>query len=286
MEEPISVTNILRKCMERCSDAQMMTPQELEQAKADSYNAIAGNLNEQDGYNCTKCLNKGNIMRAFEVRPGIWSTSVRECKCMAVRRTIRNMERSGLKNIIKDYTFDKFVATDDWQKTLKDTAAQYAGNPAGWFYVGGQSGAGKTHICTAICREFLLSGKAVKYMLWRDEVVRLKAVVNDTDEYDRLMDGYKSADVLYIDDLFKTGKDACTGERQRPTPADINIAFEILNYRYNNPKLRTVISSECTMGDILDVDEAIGGRIYERAKVFSLKPDKAKNYRLRGAVEL
>ena len=88
-----------------------------------------------------------------------------------------------------------------------------------------------------------------------------------------------------VNNLFKTGK-APDGAKQRPTAADVNAAFEILNYRYNNQKKLTIISSECTIDDILDIDEAVGGRIFERAKAFSLKPDKRRNYRLRGATEL
>jgi DNA replication protein DnaC len=162
---------------------------------------------------------------------------------------------------------------------------QYAKHPEGWFFIGGQSGAGKTHICTAICREFLMEGKEVKYMLWRDDVVKLKNAVTDP-EYESLVEKYKRVEVLYIDDLFKTGT-AADGTRQRPTGADINVAFEILNFRYNDPKLLTIISSECTIDSIIDIDEATGGRIFEKAKSsFSLKPDRSRNYRLRGVTEL
>lgn len=261
-----------------------MTQEERERLHAENFNASPGNLNEADGYNCNKCRNKGLIMRACE-HNGIWTTVCAECECMKIRTTIKRMQRSGLKNIIKDYPFAKYQAVEDWQTKLKDAAVKYADNPSGWFFIGGQTGAGKTHLCTAICREFLLNGRAVKYMLWRDDVVKLKGAVNDTDTYASLMDAYKKTEVLYIDDLFKTGKGA-DGQKQQPTAADINIAFEILNYRYNNPTLLTIISSECTVNDIIEIDEATGGRIFERAEAFSLKPDKRKNYRLKGVVEL
>ena len=261
-----------------------MTREERAKNEAESFNTASGNLNAEDGYNCNACRNKGLIMRAYEYADGLWTTTSSVCKCMDVRATIKKMNRSGLKNIIRDYTFDKFQAAEPWQQTLKDAARAYAEQPEGWFFIGGQSGAGKTHLCTAICREFLLAGKSVKYMLWRDEIVKLKAKVNDPD-YKDMIAQYKNVDVLYVDDLFKTGK-AADGSKQKPSGADVNIAFEILNFRYNNPKLFTVISSESTIDDILDIDEATGGRIFERAKAFSLKPDRSKNYRLKGAVEL
>lgn len=262
-----------------------LTPEQREKRNAETFNASAGSLNEQDQYNCNVCHNKGLIMTAYQQDNGLWSTACRECKCMDVRRSIKKMDKSGLKNIIRDYTFSKFIVSDPWQQTLKEAAQAYSKKPEGWFFIGGQSGAGKTHLCTAICREFLLAGTSVKYMLWRDDIVKLKGCVNEPMQYEALMTAYKTVDVLYIDDLFKTGKGA-DGVKQRPTSADINIAFEILNFRYNNPKLLTVISSECTINDLFDIDEATGGRIFERAKAFSLKPDKAKNYRLKGVTEL
>lgn len=262
-----------------------MTPEEWEKFKADDWNRTPGKLHEQDGYDCPLCLNRGDFCRAVQDARGKWWPHHSPCKCIETRNTIKRMKRSGLKDIIKDYTFGKFHATEPWQQTIKEAAEHYAKEPAGWFFIGGQSGSGKTHLCTAICREFLLAGRAVKYMLWRDDVVQIKQAVNDHEKYTDLIDQYKNVDVLYIDDLFKTGK-APDGTAQRPTVADINAAFEILNFRYNDPSKLTIISSECTINDILEIDEAVGGRIFERAKAFSLKPDRSRNYRLRGSIEL
>jgi DNA replication protein DnaC len=168
---------------------------------------------------------------------------------------------------------------------ILSAAMEYAKNPEGWFFLGGQSGAGKTHLCTAICREFLLAGKRVRYMLWRDDVVKIKGAVTDSEEYSKMIEQFKTVDVLYIDDLFKTGK-AADNSIQKPTGADINVAFEIINYRYNNPALLTIISSELTEDELIDIDEAIGGRIYERAKAFTIGKSRERNYRIRKAVTL
>lgn len=283
MEALGKILNRMTSNTESASDPK--TEQELEEKRAERFNAVVGSLNAEDGYECKLCLNKGFLVQAIQTELGYWTTVSRDCKCAEIRRTIKRMEKSGLKNIIRDYTFSKYDDTEDWQKTIKAAAMEYAKNPSGWFYIGGQTGAGKTHICTAICREFLLSGKSVKYMLWRDDIVKIKGCANDTQAYSKLIDEYKHVEVLYIDDLFKTGK-GTDGNKQQPTGADVNAAFEILNYRYNDPKLVTIISSECTVKDILDIDEAVGGRIVEKAKVFSLNRDRKKNYRLRGAVEL
>lgn len=278
-----AIQNILGMISNTAPGYKMPSPEERERLKVKWFNEAEGDRNLEDGYDCKICRNKGVIMDLVE-DDGTFHPVSRDCKCVATRNAIMRMKRSGLKNIITEYTFGKFDAAEDWQATIKAAAEAYAKEPEGWFFIGGQSGSGKTHICTAICREFLLAGKQVIYMLWRDDVVKIKAAVNDHDEYRDMIERYKNAEVLYIDDLFKTGK-APDGATQRPTGADVNVAFEILNYRYNSKK-PTVISSECTISDLLDIDEAVAGRIVETAKAFSLKPDRSRNYRLRKAVEL
>ena len=262
-----------------------MTPKEYEQFKVDNLNNDVGNRNEQDGYDCRICKNKGFVAKLVENPDGSYSHCFADCKCVEIRNSIMRMKRSGLKDIIKDYTFDKFEDPEPWQKAIKTAAVEYAKNPEGWFFLGGQSGAGKTHLCTAICREFLLAGKRVRYMLWRDDIVRIKGAVTDSEEYSKAIEEFKQVDVLYIDDLFKTGK-AADNSIQKPTGADINVAFEIINFRYNNPSLLTIISSELTEDELIDIDEAIGGRIYERSKAFTIGKSRDRNYRIKKAVTL
>lgn len=232
-----------------------------------------------DGYDCPVCRNKGNIMY-YDPETGY--EMVKECECMAVRRSQTRIERSGLKGLLEDYTFDTFTTKQPWQKQVKDLALAFTNDHSGkWFFAGGQPGCGKTHLCTAIVGELMKQGKAAKYMLWRDEIVKLKAVINDDEAYGDLIRDLKTLDVLYIDDLFKTGKDK-DGKVIPPTASEIAIAFEILNYRYNNPHLITIISSERLIDDILDIDEAIGSRILQRAKKYSMiiNYDRTRNYRI------
>lgn len=263
--------------------SKQMSEKDWEQFKVDDWNKTPGNRNEEDGYNCKTCLNKGTIAKLVDLGGGRYSHCFADCQCVETRKSIMRMKRSGLKDIIKDYTFDKFIDTEPWQKSVKAAAMEYAKHPEGWFFLGGQSGAGKTHLCTAICREFLLAGKQVRYMLWRDDIVKIKGAVTDSVEYSKAIDRYKRVDVLYIDDLFKTGRDK-ENKVQKPTVADINVAFEIINYRYNNPALLTIISSELTEDELMDIDEAIGGRIYERAKSISIAKNRDRNYRIKKAV--
>ena len=258
-------------------------PVEWEHKKAEAYNAEVGHLNEKDGYNCTICKNKGDMMMV-EVRDGWARPRVRECKCMAMRYTIARMKRSGLQNIITDCTFEKYEELDPWHTTIKKRAMAYAAEPAGWFFMGGQSGIGKSHLCTAICRTFLLRGERVQYMMWVDDSAQLKSIVNEGADYAREVDRFKKAQILYIDDLFKVQND--NGQnRQKPTAADVRLAFEIINFRVVS-KLPTIISSEFTLAELVDIDQAVAGRIAEMAEsnAISITPDIKKNYRLRKVV--
>jgi len=262
-----------------------------EELKAEHYNNSEGELHLEDGYNCDICKNKGYVAKVLTNEQfGYYYEVMTPCKCQKIRRAIHRLNRSGLKNIVKDYTFDKYESAEPWQRTIKTTAQQFLKDQENnWFFIGGQSGAGKTHICTAIAVYYIKHGKEVKYMLWRDEITKIKAVVNEVDQYSQLMTALKETDVLYIDDLFKSGKGE-DGKPKPPTSADINAAFEIINYRYNNPKLVTIISSERTLVELNDIDEAIAGHIAEKSKAggycINLKKDKSRNWRLKGLGEL
>lgn len=257
------------------SEAEYENP---DQKMCDVFNQRVGNLNVADGYNCEKCKNRGGFMRLSENGNPVF----RACSCMNAREMIKNLKDSGLADYIKKYTFDKYKATELWQKEIKKTATDFVKNAENkWFFIGGQSGAGKTHICTAITAEFLKQGKKAHYMLWRDEITELKTSITDVVFYKKTMHKLKTVEVLYIDDFLKNGKEK-DGSLQKPSPAEINIIFEILNSRYNSLNLFTIISSERLLSEIKNIDWAVGRRIEERCGkkyVCEIKPDKSKTYR-------
>lgn len=255
---------------------QSFDPLALGKVKANTVNSKPGDLT---GYDCPKCLNRGSVANVREDG----SIYFRECNCMTIRRCIWKMEASGLKNVIREKTFDSFEALEPWQTTIKNGAIAYADKPEGWLLFCGQSGSGKTHLATAVCRKLLLAGAEVRYMPWRDDTTQIKAMSLDSERRQQTIDGLKKAQILYIDDLFKTGK-AADGS-SNPTGADVSFAFELLNYRYNN-HLSTIISTEKTPEELMQIDEATGGRIVEMAKgrTYSIKRDSGRNYRLRGVV--
>ena len=125
----------------------------------------------------------------------------------------------------------------------------------------GQSGAGKTHLGMAICNNLLNNLKVgVVYMAYRNAVTRIKQVIADKEDYYREIGPYCNSQLLYIDDLLKG----------RTTDTDLNILYEIINYRYMNYG-PMVISTEKTPEQLIDFDEAIGGRILEMCRPYIIR---------------
>ena len=238
-----------------------------ERRHAEEMNKEPGSLT---GYDCPECLNRGFFWRVRDNG----ERYCEECSCMITRRNVRYLRESGLAELIGRYTFEAWQCREKWQQQVLDMAREYAANPAGWFFLAGRPGTGKTHICTAICGELMKRGYQTRYLLWRDFSVKAKSVVNDDAQYEALIKPLKAVRVLYVDDLFKTGKG------QEPTAGDVNLAFELLNSRYNDEKKLTVISSELTANRLLEIDEGVGSRIYQRARANYADLSSKQNFRL------
>lgn len=237
---------------------------------AERFNSVPGGL---EGYDCPKCLNRGNIM----VEKDGYEDLV-DCSCRLLRKNKTLMERSGLKKLLEIYTLENFSSNSEHHKTMKSTAERYIDQPDGkWLVMVGNPGTGKTHICTAVVNELMQKGYPAKYMEWREVITDLKTKAN-TPEYTDILFQFKRVPLLYIDDLFKTSK------KSEPSASDIAIAYELINYRYNN-KLMTIVSSELTITRLMEIDEAIASRMIEMSKDFliSIKYDASRNYRINPA---
>lgn len=235
--------------------------------RAEQYNDKTGTL---VGLDCPACKNRGYFAQVDDEG----RETLRECSCMAARRSLDRIKRSGLADLLTRYTLETWEVRDPWQEKALNMVRDFAKAPEGWFLASGRPGTGKSHLCTALCGLLLNGGMDVRYMLWRDESMRAKAAVTDAEEYARIVAPLKAACVLYIDDLFKTGRG------QTPSPADVSLAFELLNARYNDGQKITIISTEYSVEALLDIDEAVGSRIYERSKKYYLCAENKKNWRL------
>lgn len=200
------------------------------------------------------------------------------CSCRPIAKSIAQLRAAGLLHAARTKTFAAFRADEPWQKHLLDSAMAFcAQEKPGWLFFGGQSGCGKTHLCTAAAVALCLAGRELRYMRWMNETTRLKALGMD-ERRTALMQSFIDAPLLYIDDLFKSA----------PTDADKHIAFELLDARSARDDRPTIISSERTLRDLFAIDEAIAGRIAEMCTqrfTRCLDRDESKNHRLKAIAQ-
>lgn len=200
------------------------------------------------------------------------------CECRGVREAEDILKKSGISEEFRKKRFINFNYAKDMQTMgAYKLSTEYVKNfrsiekdRCNSIMFIGQVGSGKTHLSLAIANELMDDGVGVLYMGYRDVITVVKQNIMDQVYYHRVMNRYKNARVLLIDDLFK-GK---------ISDSDINIIFEIVNYRYFN-NLPVIVSSEKTVDELIDIDEAIGSRLIEMSKSYLVKiSGKRLNYRI------
>lgn len=236
-----------------------------------------GTNTTSSSYKCSKCKDTSWIEK-----DGAYT----RCSCYTEEYLSRLWENFGVK--LKDIKLlREYEPYNDSTKKAKDKAADYIRNfdeikdtRENGFALLGQPGAGKTHIVLAIGKALLEKKISVVYMPYLEVIKELKALAMYQEDYEKLLSRYTRAKVLIIDDLFKdkVKKGRIAAELSE---TDLKHIYPILNYRYLN-YLPTIISSECTPNMLLELDEALGGRILETTgKRFSLTFKDDCNYRLK-----
>lgn len=195
------------------------------------------------------------------------------CKCQSIRDAMGARDRSGIPpDALAACTWENWKTPENWQRRALAMAQDYvqqiaAGDPS-WFIICGTPGCGKTTLCTTIFRAIVEGGKPGLYVSWREFARRAKAVGNDRDDFREETEPLKNTPLLYLDDFWK-------GEIR---PADVHLAFELINARYISKK-PTILSSENTLEAILRGDEAIGSRLFEMAGGYYMDCSRARNWR-------
>jgi DNA replication protein len=201
------------------------------------------------------------------------------CECKKTTKLKNEWKYSGINVEQSKLTFSSFEVWNKASQRMKDTAGAFCadfqeikGNRRNSILLCGQVGSGKSHCSIAVALNFLKQHIKVVYMPYRDVITKLKQNMIDEEFYTRTISKYQLCEVLLIDDLFK-GKINDT---------DVNIMFEIINYRYLN-FLPIIVSSEFSIDKLLAFDEGVGSRIYEMAKdyVVEIEKDISNNYRLK-----
>lgn len=245
-----------------------------QQEKIDRYNSTREEAT--DGIECDMCLNKGFIMRSR----GLGYVFLEPCVCRDQRlqkqRTEEAIRKSGLDKRLRENSFENFRDWTPWAKKMKDIAWHWASEGTGWLLLCGQSGCGKTHLGIAACGWRLNHrGQQVELAGWRDIFGRQYRNRNG-EETERQIRRLKNVPLLYLDDFLKTARNK--GENMS---WELDLAFEILDYRANE-NLDTVLSTELTPRQLLDLDEALASRILRQSQshIFQVEKTPANNYRL------
>lgn len=208
----------------------------------------------------------------------------KDCVCSKNRQSDHLLKFSEITDEFKKMTFGSFVLDEkpeaikaahqcavDYYKDFDQIKTQRCNSIS----LLGQPGSGKTHLLTALANNLIIKKQiSVLYFPFVEGFNDLK---DDFDLLEEKLTKMKRISVLFIDDLFKG--------RQYPTDFQIEQMFAVINYRYLNHK-PIMISSEKTVDELCDIDEALGTRIYQMSKDYTvvIKGDrKVLNHRLVGA---
>lgn len=223
---------------------------------------------------CEKCGGRGWILYK---KDGM--DYAKPCECQEVMRAQSRLNASGISEEFHKKGFKNYNDRNmEILKNARNTAISYCKNfpeikntNHNSIIFMGQVGSGKTHLSMAICNNLMDFHKVgVLYMPYREEITKIKQSIKDEISYNNAINRFKTCQTLMIDDLLK-GKS---------TEADVNILFEIINYRYIN-MLPIIVSTEKTKDELLDFDEGVMSRVLEMTKDYQIEIiGEQYNYRL------
>jgi DNA replication protein DnaC len=172
---------------------------------------------------------------------------------------------------------DDYIAENEWQERCKRMVVGYLerhSHDEVWFMACGQNGSGKTLLGSIIANTLLAKKeRAVMYVVWTDFISKVKRDMmgEKTNEVSNRIEEIKNVDVLFLDEVLK-----------KHNETDVKYLMEIINYRYIND-LKTIITSEKLLTELIDIDEATFGRAVEKCEGFmmNIPRDRKKDWRLR-----
>jgi len=238
-------------------------------------------VNTQDNFICNICKDTSWVQG---------DNGFKRCQCYKLEIIKRRWRKFGVNpddvKLINAYEINtnirlearnkaiKYIKEFDIIKTQRNSSMAFLGQP----------GAGKTHLALAIGKALLERKEHVEviYMPYLEATRELKANAMDEENYNKIQSKYIICELLIIDDLFKdkVKKGKLIGELKE---TDMKHIYPIINQRYVNHK-PTIYNSECNANMLLDLDEALGGRIIESCKdnIIIFKYCKENNHRLEG----
>ena len=201
-------------------------------------------------YTCTDCSDTGFV-------------GTKMCKCLKQLLITKNIQSSGMGNLIDQQSFDNFnidvyknqpeikARMERNLKIAKAFAENFARHHDNLLLIG-TTGTGKTHVSTAIAKEVISQGFDLLYdstqnILNDFEKDKFKSGYNQTES---ASDKYLECDLLIIDDLGA----------EFITQFSVSSLYNLINTRQNKG-LSTIISTNLTASELAGKYE---GRIYSR----------------------
>lgn len=243
--------------------------EQIEQISLDFARAKGDRVGENEKYTCPFCQDRGFIL--------LPDGRAKKCSCYGEKISQKILKKSHVNyEEIRQKSLASFRPDTELAENMlemaKDFLADKNARGIGFF---GQSGTGKTHLCLGIAQELVQRTlRPFLYFNFRADIQRLKGIYYDN-QYQQEVGKFAACPILYIDDLFKLsiGRDGQIAQQ------DLQIVFDIINSRYLNRRCVTIISSELTVRQINQQDEALGSRIFDMIHPYGMEC-KGKNRRL------
>ncbi|NCI22126.1 MerR family transcriptional regulator [Clostridium botulinum] len=231
----------------------------------------------KDNYKCSLCKDTTFVQG---------ENGFTRCECYKKDLTKRRWAHFGI-DPSKVKKISQYADYSDITKRAKEVAIDYIRNYStiktkeeNNLAFLGQPGSGKSHLAIGIGANLINNGICtnVVYMPYEEAMRELKAnTMNES--YMELTKRYTECELLIIDDLFK--EKVKKGKLVAGlTESDMKHIYPIINQRYVNNK-PTIYNSECTPNMLMDLDEALAGRILEKSNIVIFKYGLENNYRMR-----
>lgn len=217
------------------------------------YTVLCENMKYGDleGGKCPKCRNKG-LIYSLDKHGNEYAE---ECTCMAARRNNEALKDSEYSALLRRCTFTRYRLDHPWQRAALLLCRDWLRQKRFPFlYLGGRTGAGKTHLAVATFADKVRMGSRGAFVNWRTESEWLKFNKADP-EHERRLNTLKRAPLLLLDDFLWR-------KSSIPTDEDFALAKEILDARLYNGR-PTIFTAKYTMREMFCLSEEVCGRITE-----------------------
>lgn len=249
-------------------------------------------------YKCDKCKDDGGwteqrdsevSYKGQPIKHEVWV----KCGCALQREVERLIKSSSITEEFQKMGFKNYEVEGrpSLVKEMRDVAVNYykafpsirktRENSVSFV---GQVGAGKTHLLSAIANglmnEHRIPVMYFPYVEMMDEISK-----DNYEHKNSIISKAQEVEVLFIDDLFKPVSQKVRDvlvTSPRATPFEQTVMQAIVNHRYLNNK-PILLSSELSYMELLNVNEALGSRLFEMCSEYTVQinADPSLNWRMR-----